>query len=141
MVFLFILLISILNAFFYGPFAGVTIFISTILLVSWCQWYLSTKVEITKTSTKNEDPSNKMANMKIPYRSEEIIGTYKDNPIYKFVLVQHPDKPNTYLKFDFEGTISFNSNGKFSRPPDEDEAYTKTELIYKNSHIEMTIQK
>lgn len=138
MVFLFILAISIALGFAYGPLVGVTVFLGTMLLASW---YISPKREKPATPVINEQPSNKLANMKIPYRSEEVIGTYKDNPIHKFVLVQHPNKPDTYLKFDFEGTILFDRNGKFNKPPADDEAYTKTELIYKNTNVEMTLQK
>lgn len=141
MVFLFILAISITFGITFGPLVGISAFLTLIMLAAW---YISPKTEKSPkpvTPPVTEEHINKMAGMKIPYRSEEVIGTYKDNPIHKFVLVQHPDKPDTYLRFDFEGTISFDRNGKFSRPPAQDEAYTKTELIYKNTNVEMTIQK
>jgi hypothetical protein len=137
MIILFIFAITVLIWSSYGALNALVFTICGLMFVIVLDRY-----EIQKQNVPDQvDLLDKITSTKIDYRSEKVIGTYKDNKIHEFILVNHPEKPDTYLRYDFEEPIPFNGQGQITRKPNDDEVFLMSGLIYKNTGVEMTIQK
>lgn len=66
--------------------------------------------------------------------SDNIIGTYMDNPIHEFVVLKNPADGISY-RYDYFDIIGFNARGEVTTIPEAGDAFMSTGLIYKDTGV------
>jgi hypothetical protein len=80
---------------------------------------------------------NAILALKIEKYSDEIIGTYKDNPIHDYVIAKNPANDVSY-RYDYIDIILYNEFGQILVGPKVGEIFLPTGLIYKDSGVVYT---
>lgn len=62
--------------------------------------------------------------------SEEIVGTYRGNPIHSFIYAKYPGESRARQYF-YNDIIQYNEWGQIEHRPEPDEVYTSSGLVYK----------
>jgi hypothetical protein len=72
----------------------------------------------------------KIVGLKIEGQSEEVLGTYRGNPIHAFIFAKNPGDRRAKQYF-YDDIIQYNEWGQIQHSPKADEVYTSTGLVYK----------
>lgn len=92
------------------------------------------KTKIINQGNPQQALTDKIAAQQVEKYSDEILGTYLDNPIHAYIVVKNPANGVCY-KHDYFDIIHFNGRGQIIIPPEAGDVYLSTGLIYKDTGV------